>query len=294
MLSLTRGILIAKTKEGQSIFLNPNEIKTDGDAVNLLPESFWKDVPEEKKEKLKISIIKQSAPRDASLVLLYDKALNIIRKKTGKEIFFNEGTVYQVPRKDQEIEHILISAPSGAGKTYWACKWIKEFLKMYKNKEFFVISKHETIKDKQVETLNPYRIEIKEFATPEPMLIEGLAGSVVLFDDIESIQNRNISARICQFRNDVVENGRKSDIKILSCIHVLLSGKQNQVIINEATYIVLFPRSGTSGHIRQFCKRYLEFPKDIIKKILDLPSRWVSISKRSPFHVIHEHGAFMV
>lgn len=290
MLSLKRGMLIARTQDGQDIFI---DTKASSQTVEL-PRSFWRKVDPDKMAILQNAITKRISPRDASLVEYYDEALSLLSKLSGRTLEFHDTLVYQMPMK-KDMEHILLAAPSGAGKTYFACNWIKQFLKMNKNKEFFIISRHEVTEDKQVERLKPYRISLEEFDEgAEPIHMEDLENSVVMFDDIENIQNKKIVSKIQSLRNDIAENGRHNNIKLVSCIHVLLGGGQTKILLNEASSVVLFPKSGATHHITLFCKKYMGFNKDTIKKILDLPSRWVSISKRAPYHVIHERGVFLV
>ena len=65
-------------------------------------------------------------------------------------------------------------------------------------------------------------------------------------------------------------------------------------MINEAQTVTFYPRSGSTYQIQNFLKNYGGMTKDQIQKVLNLPSRWVTLHKNYPCYVFHEKGAYLL
>jgi hypothetical protein len=76
--------------------------------------------------------------------------------------------------------------------------------------------------------------------------------------------------------------------------HLMSNYRETRRVLNEATTVVFFPRSGSTHQIKKFLTTYAGLEKDMIKKILKLPSRWVALYKTYPMFILHERGAFML
>jgi hypothetical protein len=213
-------------------------------------------------------------------------------KLTGKnEIIINDGVILPLPNKNV-VEKIYISAPSGAGKTTFISKWIKEYKKMFKDDEIYIISSIDY--DKPLDDLDPIRININDDLINDDMLDgEDFYNSCVVFDDVDTIQNNNYRHYIEKLRDYLLEQGRHYNVRMLMTHHLLSNYKKTRIMINECTACVLFPKVN-GNNIKRFLEFYFGFDKNQIEKIKNLPSRWVAIYKTYPHYIMHSKGCYIV
>lgn len=212
-------------------------------------------------------------------------------KDDEKDFHVKDGKLQPLPNK-KVVEKIYITAPSGAGKSTFAGNWIKEAKKIYKDDEVFVFS---SIKeDKELDKNNPIRITLDADLVREPIEPEEIENSIVVFDDTDTIHNRFLRASLADFRDFLLEQGRHYNIKMVMTSHQFCNYKATRVILNEATAVCFFPKSGTSYHIKRFLKEYGGVEKKEIKKIMKLDSRWICLYKTYPMYIIYEGGAFLI
>ena len=212
-------------------------------------------------------------------------------KNDMKEFYLKDGKIQVLPNK-KVVEKIYITAPSGAGKSTFAGNWIKEAKKMYKDDEVYVFSS--IMADKELDKNNPIRIPLDVDLISEPIEPEEIEDSIVVFDDVDTIHNRFLRASISDFRDFLLEQGRHFNIKMVMTSHLFCNYKSTRIILNEATAVCFFPKSGTAYHIKRFLKEYGGIEKKEIKKIMKLDSRWICLYKTYPMYIIYEKGAFLL
>ena len=195
-----------------------------------------------------------------------------------------------LPNKDV-VEKIYISAPSGAGKSTFVGKWMKEYKKMFKDDDIFIFSsiKH----DKPLDKHDPIRIELDDDLINDPIEPSEIPDSLVVFDDCDTIRDRRMCITLMVLRDYLLECGRHFNIRMLITSHLLSNYSHTRRILNESTAVILYPKSGSGTyHIKQFLKTYCGFEPREIKKFLNLPSRWVGVYRSYPMYVIYETGAY--
>ena len=210
-------------------------------------------------------------------------------------VFKNEiktqGKLQPMPQKGK-IERIYISGPSGSGKSHYAGKYVKEYLKMYPGNEFYVIS---TIgDDNALDEHDPDRIEVDDEFLIEPPTPEYLRDSITVFDDVDKIARADLRKSVQTLRSWELEQGRHFNTSMLCTSHLLFDYSQTKRLLNEATTVVLFPRAGSQFHIKKYLEKYMGLDREQRTKILKLPSRWVALYTGYPQYVIHEKGVFML
>jgi hypothetical protein len=196
------------------------------------------------------------------------------------------------PRLDQ-VNRLLVSGQSGAGKSHFASQWIKSFDSWVREPyELFIFSRVQA--DEQLDALpNMKRVPLNDLVG-NPVTVEDLENSIVLFDDIDTIADKAVRKAVQSLRDDVLETGRHKGVQTISINHMLLAGHETKKALGEATAAVLFPRSGSKHHMNRYLRDYCGFERATALKIMALPSRWVYISRTYPPYVVHERGAFLV
>jgi len=218
------------------------------------------------------------------------KNIYISNTKGVKEIKIKDGILVPLPNRDI-IEKVYISAPSNAGKSTYAGKWLGEYSKMFPDDDIYLFSS--ITKDKALDKYNPLRIILDNDLLNDPIEPKELQNSLVIFDDTDTIRNKKMKNYMEVLRDWLLEQGRHFNIRMLITSHLLSNYNSTRRILNEATSVVVFPRSGSGTyHIKNFLKTYCGFDKDQTKKFLNLPSRWVAVYRSYPQYVIYEKGVY--
>jgi hypothetical protein len=291
------GRKIARVKggkdDGKIIYLKEDNNNEELDIKDLSKDFFNKYKKKKKGDakKLIASLREQNPPEDEELREIYNDAVSDIRKKTRNEIRITNGKLIPLPNKNV-VEKIYVSAPSGAGKSTWCGKWINEFKKMFKDDEYFVFS---TIgRDKVLDKHEPIRIPLSEDLLTDPISPNEIENSIVVFDDVDTITNPKIRNNICGLRDWLLEQGRHFNIRMLMTSHLLMNYSATRRLLNESTAVVFFCKSGNAYHIKRFLKQYAGLDKNQIKRILNLPSRWVALYKTYPMYILYEKGVYLL
>ena len=220
----------------------------------------------------------------------------------------NEIVKSQFPNpKLRDIAYV--SGPYGAGKSTYVKNYMKSFIELFEpssenggdgDKTIFLISRidnDESFRDYlddgtmiQVDINDPDIIENPLDAKQE------LNNSLIIFDDYELL-DKNIQKSIEITLKDVLLNGRDqanegNDIYCIVTSHQMSNYSKTRDILNECSSITFFPKAGGVRGIQYVLKNYCGFDKDDIKKLMNLPSRWVTVYKRYPNWCLYSKGCF--
>jgi Cdc6-like AAA superfamily ATPase len=191
-----------------------------------------------------------------------------------------------------------IAGPSGSGKTTYALNLIRPYLELFPDKPFFLFSRTDYRDDPAFKNLKPMQIPINDSMLTNPIDIteELRGGSIVLFDDCNTLQDDKLKKAIEKLMNDILEVGRKLDITIIITSHLVIPNDKKiaRTILNEMQSLTVFPKCGSSQQIRYCLKTYYGINNKQIDNIMSLKSRWVTISKSYPNYVLYENGCFIL
>jgi hypothetical protein len=213
-----------------------------------------------------------------------------LSEKGINEIKISDGVLQVLPNNDI-VEKIYVSAPSGAGKSTFVGNWMKEYKKSHKEDPIYLFSSID--EDKPLDKSDPIRISLDDDLLEQPLEPIELQNSLVIFDDTDTIRQKEIRNYLASLRDHLLEVGRHYKIRLLITSHLLSNYAHTRRILNEATSVVVFPRSGNGTyHIKNFLKIYCGFDSKEIRKFINLPSRWVLINRGYPQYVIYEKGCY--
>ena len=128
----------------------------------------------------------------------------------------------------------------------------------------------------------------------EKITAEDLMQSICLLDDVDTIADKKIRVEILELRDDLLETGRHQRVTTICFTHQIFQGTKGKKTLSETTSVVLFPRAGSMYHIERYVKVYCGLPSKTLKRVIQVPSRWVLISRTYPMYVVHERGAFLL
>lgn len=215
----------------------------------------------------------------------------------GNELILEEGELIPLPRDDRR-EILYIAGPQGSGKSYYAGQYIKEYQKKFPENDVILFSRiEEDDSFKDIEGMMKIKLDNSLLNDPIDAKKE-LIKSITIFDDIETM-DKDVQKHMEDLRNDVIKNGRDQsakgkDIYCICTNHQISDYKKTRDLLNECTSITIFPKSGSTYGIRRVLKTYFGMSKDQIYKVLNLPSRWVSLYSTYPQYVLHQKGAYII
>lgn len=314
MLSLAKGDEIATVtakKKKFNIFIygkdklddledEPPHLEVD-EPIELLDDNFYRQIPRSDKKKLmtKLSADKYPFSSIGETDLLYDYqelANEYIDTMLRKQLHFDTSEhVFPIPQLYSE--RLYISAPSGAGKSYFTGEYIEQIrTKFGKKRQIYIFSRVDEDKaldrfPKKSVTRIPLEAKLWSEVQFSP---EDFKKGICVFDDIDTIQDRVLAKKVQLLRGNMLETGRHSEITVISTSHQIQNFMETRQLINEAQYVVLFPRASSIYHISNFLEKYLGLNSYQIKQIYKLPTRWIFVSKQYPRYLLYQHGAMLL
>ena len=250
-------------------------------------------------------------PRKDHMQIAFRKTKDLINNAFGKEILFSEEKEIHpvfVPKEDEKLnQRVFVSGPPASGKSYFINRLMKSAIAVYKsmNKgkpEIFVFSCQGS--DPSLDDglkLTRYPCDETLLNLDEPVNVKDFRGknqfaqNWVIYDDTESIMNKNVNKLVEKLRNECLQQARHENLNVVCVSHELMNGVKTKPVISNSTHIVIFPGSGNSSQIARFLKTYIGINQDEIDKILKkLESRWVMICKKAPMYVMYSGGAYLI
>jgi hypothetical protein len=243
-----------------------------------------------KQNQLAKHLYAKTKPIDDELLGMYNR----IHKDSAKELRLKTGTFQPVPNINNERNIFYIFGPSGSGKSYFTASVLRQFLKLHPNKEVYIFSKLDD--DKVIDKLGNRvkRINIDTLAENPMDVTEFPKGSMVVFDDVDMIEDKIISNAIFKLENSLYQVGRHYDLSVVKTSHLGSDYKRTRVILTEAHYIVCYPRSGSFQQIQYVLKQYMGMDNKQIDRIKNVKSRWCLLHKNYPQYVLTETECFLL
>jgi hypothetical protein len=260
----------------------------------LLPKSFYtelRNVSPSNMLLLKKAIreSRQELLRDNNNLLdAYNRAQDLLKELLRKyiEIPKSEGHIQTLPTGDWPPHHAVMG-PSGVGKSTYIGQYLKEYKKKFPKNNIYIFSPLKD--DKAFDGLKAKYVKIDNTILEDPLDVSEFSDSVLVFDDIESIKDKQLNDAIQRFRDQVLETGRHYNETAVCVSHVILNGNQTKRILNECDRATVFPRSNFSA-VSNLCRRYYGFEKDILNWMKNVPSRHITVKRSYPTTLITENA----
>ena len=280
-------IAYVKGGEGKKKFLYLDKYKPK--LEDLKNTRLIQDLTDQEKAEIQNALKDGIEPDTEKLVKFYYDVLDDLKNNTQR-ITIKKGKLYPLPNPDK-VERVYIAGISGSGKSYFSSEYIKKYLSLLKNNEFYLTSTIDN--DEVIDKLEPNRITPDELAECG-IDIDDMKNSIWCFDDVLSIRDTATRKDVLRIIEHLAETSRHDKISLVITSHLINNGLETKKILNEATKIVLFPKSN-KRNIKVFLENYECFNTDDIKRLLNLSSRYVMLDKSGDRQIIiYEKGAYLV
>lgn len=294
--------VVGGAKDGKKIYLSseidnsegdPTEVEFDSIDPQLFSEFKNRRVRNQKMIDVFNAII-MDIPPPKGLKEIYKRVKKSLKRGNHKELRIEDGEIQVVPSKDPEHRDVMyIAGPSGSGKSTYTSNIVKQYKKNHPKRKFFLFSR--VAEDKAFKKCKPQRIELDEEVLEDPIQPEELHDSITVFDDTATIRDKAMNQAINgELIPDLLETGRHPNVTVVITNHLLTDYSKTRTILNECTQITFFPASGSVRAIRYTLKTYFGLSPADVKRVLALPSRWVTITKSYPQVVIYSKGCYLL
>ena len=304
-------IVYKDKKKNKTVYLYDGDDSDDEDKKDIdqtardeiLPKSFYSTLRNINSSHL---ILLKKAIRDSNKGILHSDYLKSCYDQS--QILLGEilKKYIEIPKKVGHIEvlpsktwqgHMLVSGASGAGKSTFIGNYIFLYSKLNPKNEIFIFSP--ILDDPAYKDIkNVHYVKLDGSIIDEPLSVDEFksskgTGTILLFDDIESIKEKGLSENIEHFRDSALMTGRHCNIEVICVSHVLLNTTKSKVPLTECGRVVLYPKSGFQN-ISNYLRRYLGFSRDDINYVKDIRSRWVCILRNYPTTIISEQSVKVI
>lgn len=218
---------------------------------------------------------------------LYKDALSEMKRGQYKSIRSNEALIpfLQVGKDYHHHFNMLITGQSGSGKTTMAKNIIDLYLSLLTSKEkktvnIFLCSPtsgnnpddvfYEYIAKEKIK-----RLPIDdEFFGEDVVSLEELSDSIIIFDDIEGVQNKKHMKKIYELIKSILVNGRQFKIKCIMVAHNIRTGDViYRSILYEIQMCIFCGRQNTRHMTTYLTEQATINDNDIIKEAIELKSK---------------------
>ncbi len=192
----------------------------------------------------------------------------------------------------EKSERIFIAGSSGSGKSTLASMYILEYKLMFPKNKIFLFSTHDGEKAYQIHK-GIIQIKLNNEILNENITLKDLQNSLCIFDDADNLQSKSIQHYINQLNSDLIANGRKYNIHVLTLCHQLMDYSKTRLLLIEANKVIFFLHNG-KYHIQRYLKVYAGLDQNQIRQIMRLKSRWVCLNTGFPNYYISQHEIALI
>lgn len=197
-----------------------------------------------------------------------------------KKLKIPNNSVFQLlPDKTASRQIIYCTGASGSGKSTFTRKYVKEYKKLYKDREVFLFSALK--EDESLDEVKPKRFKIDESLVTNPLDIEDLKDSLVIMDDIDVINPKKVKEAVYHILNEILQIGRHFNITCIVTNHLPSDFQRTRIILNESHIVCYFPLSA-GGKVKYMLEQYLDLDPQQIKYFKKLNTRWCCIFRHFP------------
>lgn len=194
------------------------------------------------------------------------------------------------PKREREI--FYLTGASGSGKSHYASGLAQQYSKQYPNNDIYLFSavKTDPILDKLKKLM---RIDLTKFMAQD-IDIEDFKDSLVVYDDCDSLPDKNIKKKVMGLQDRILQEGRHHCISCIVTSHLSCSGKETKMILSEAHSITFYPMSLQGRNLKYLLEQYMGLDRNQIAKIKKIKSRWITFCKTMPQVILSEKEVYVL
>lgn len=260
-----------------------------------IPEKEYSHLSQKEQDEINKALETGYEPENEELTKLFYEFKDMIKKKNCKLVLREKGKFEYIPSK-KVIERVLVCGISGSGKSTWCSRYVYNWKKQHggngkKARPFYIVSNLD--EDEVLDKYDPIRLDLEDIAY-NGVEIEDIEDSIILLDDIDTIENPAVRRSVRGFCNNLLEISRHYKTYLLITSHQIQNYQQTKVQLNEATNVVLFPKNNARA-VNNYLRCYEYFTPEQIQRALNINSRWIMLCKHNtPSYILTEKQAYII
>lgn len=216
-------------------------------------------------------------------------------------LILNTGSIVPVIRPGREVLYIV--GASGAGKSYYAMMYLKQYHKQYPSRKIYLFTdcKQDPLFDDSDLPITRVALDdtyLESIEDGEAFIADDFEDSIVLFDDTDTIKNKTINKHVYELMRQIMETGRKTNVTCIITSHTMSNRERTRLQLSESTSVTFFPSNHFDEHIRYYLSHKMFLNKITIDRIMNLPSsrgaRWVTCVSGRPSYIFYSGGLFII
>lgn len=238
--------------------------------------------------KLDLDVLLKEPPSNKYTKKVYRDAVMLLKRMESK-VYKGENVMVTPRGIENQVDRIYISGSSGAGKSTWIGKYIGKYLETYPNNRVILFSRKSN--DPVLDPVFGERLERipidRKFLTDVDRVVthrgylESFRNSLIVFDDIEDIDDNDLKRAVRGLVNDAMKLGRQFGVSTILVSHKGLGGQETKIALVECTHVVVFPRLNL-GEASRMIEKYCYYTKEQMKEIFggeNRMKRWLCVIK---------------
>lgn len=226
-----------------------------------------------------------------------NKKIIHIKEDDGGQKLITGDNMFIYPDKNAR-QCIYVAGQSGSGKSVWARRYCLNFMAVHPDKEIYLFTPvNETLDaHDDFEGVRLNRINMFEFLEQSIMIEEFPDGCLIVFDDCDTYNNKAMLKKISDLQYKILEVGRHKNIYVVILSHLLIRDTRgdNARMYNECHLLTIFPRNGNARHMKHVLSNYFNLDLNIVKILLEIDSRWITVCRQYPKYVIYDKGVMVL
>lgn len=216
-----------------------------------------------------------------------------IKYKPVKCSKVEDGKLHLFPNDTTRVYYI--AGPSGSGKSTAAAQYIRLYKDIHPGTKVIVFSRLDD--DRSLDVIGKiHRVLIDDSIIDNPIDLKEFIDitashpCLVLFDDIDTILDKDLQNCINNVQLQIMEMGRHHDIQIVKTSHLCNGDRKiTRTVMNEMGAFSFFPSSGSWYQASYTLKTYFGLSSSQVKKIRNLHTRACTVTKSYPQILIADH-----
>jgi Cdc6-like AAA superfamily ATPase len=203
-----------------------------------------------------------------------------------------------IPKKELERICLYVAGESGSGKSYFIREYVKRYNKLFPKNPIYLISylkQDKTIDEfKRIIRIEWENIDFLTECTKDDFFCS-LSNSFIIFDDVDSIPNKNKKDVIYKLIHKILRIGRHHNISTAIVSHELYANHELKLILNECHCITYFPQRLNHRKQKYLLENYFGLSKEQIQKIKSIEDRSITYIKLFDDKIIlSSHHCFLL
>ncbi len=246
-----------------------------------------------------VAIVRGNGELDGKIVFLHDdKNQNHISNMTSGSKFLELPLGYKMEHfpniKKRDV--LYITGSSGCGKTTIIGNYTRNFKRLFNSSDKDVILfRPTTTDDPALDDIELLKIPINDNLLDDKLAVEDLQSPdkqprLVIFDDVEGILDNKLRKYVFDLSDQIDTCGRKNELYTIRINHLITDYKNTRTVLNEMTSLTLFPHDTSPDNAKYVLTKQFGMNRHQINELLNIPSRWITITRNFPKFVMYETG----